>query len=131
MRAHEWFKTAIDKLKTDTKDGSNFAVTHQGFGNAGAAHKMSDLEGIIIGTDSIPVLPDVLAQLDDYTFDNLVIEKGNGGDSSSAEQYEVFVKNNKHNQVTSTYYLLLKKRERKTGRNYLFEIVTSKKRTGG
>lgn len=28
IKAHDWFKTAIDKLKTETKDGSNFAVTH-------------------------------------------------------------------------------------------------------
>ena len=68
--------------------------------------------------------------MDDYTFDNLVVEKGNGASKDTTEQYETFVKNNKHNQVTSTYYLLLKKRERKTGRNYLFELVTSKKRTG-
>ena len=34
------------------------------------------------------------------------------------------MQNNKHNQVTSTYYLLLKKKERVTGKNYVFEQVT-------
>jgi hypothetical protein len=38
------------------------------------------------------------------------------------------VQNNKHNQVTSTYYLLLKKKERVTGKNYVFEQVTFEKR---
>lgn len=36
--------------------------------------------------------------------------------------------NNKHNQVTSTYYLLLKKKERVTGKNYVYEQVTFDKR---
>lgn len=38
------------------------------------------------------------------------------------------MQNNKHNQVTSTYYLLLKKKERVTGKNYVFEQVTFDKR---
>ena len=42
-----------------------------------------------------------------------------------------FIHNNKHNQVTSTYYLLIKKKERKTGRNYVYEQVTSDKRNKG
>jgi len=28
------------------------------------------MEGIIVGKDSIPVLPDILSQLDDFTFDS-------------------------------------------------------------
>jgi hypothetical protein len=36
---------------------------------------------------------------------------------------DTFIRNNKHNQVTSTYYLILKKIERDTGRNYVFEQV--------
>ena len=36
--------------------------------------------------------------------------------------------NNKHNQVTSTYYLLMKKLERDTGKNYVFEKVTTDKK---
>lgn len=44
------------------------------------------------------------------------------------EQAVTFVQNNKHNQVTSTYYLLMKKKERQTGKNYVFEQVTFEKR---
>jgi hypothetical protein len=90
------------------------------------------LEGIIVGKDSIPVLPDILSQLDDFTFDSSLTPptdpKTGNVIHGSTEQHEQFVQNNKHNQVTSTYYLLLKKKERKTGRNYLFELVTAKKR---
>lgn len=39
-----------------------------------------------------------------------------------------FIKMNKHNPVTTTYYLLLKKAERDTGKNLLFERVTNEKR---
>jgi len=35
---------------------------------------------------------------------------------------------NKHNHVTSTYYLILKKAERETGKNLVFEMVTTEKR---
>ena len=35
---------------------------------------------------------------------------------------------NKHNPVTTTYYLILKKAERDTGKNILFERVTHEKR---
>jgi hypothetical protein len=37
------------------------------------------------------------------------------------EQACTYIQNNKHNQVTSAYYLILKKIERETGRNYVFE----------
>ena len=40
-----------------------------------------------------------------------------------------FIKNNKHNPVTATYYLLLKKIERDSGKNLVFERVTKEKRT--
>jgi hypothetical protein len=42
-------------------------------------------------------------------------------DPNFYNQAVVFIQNNKHNQVTSTYYLVLKKLERETGRNYVFE----------
>ena len=35
--------------------------------------------------------------------------------------------NNKHNHITSTYYLLMKKLERDTGRNYVYEQFTKEK----
>jgi len=40
-----------------------------------------------------------------------------------------YIKNNKHNPITATYYLLLKKIERETGKNAVFEKVTKEKRT--
>jgi hypothetical protein len=74
------------------------------------------MDGIIINKDKIPVLPDALENLKHYfTGENL-------------ENAATYVQNNKHNQVTSTYYLLLKKKERQTGKNYLFEQVTFEKR---
>ncbi len=42
---------------------------------------------------------------------------------------EKFIKNNKHNPITATYYLLLRKFERETGKNLVFERVTKEKRT--
>lgn len=36
---------------------------------------------------------------------------------------------NKHNAITTTYYLLLKKQERETGKNIVFETVTKEKRS--
>ena len=36
---------------------------------------------------------------------------------------------NKHNHITTTYYLLLKKTERETGKNLVFERVTKEKRS--
>lgn len=78
--------------------------------------KSVEMDGIIIGKDKIPVLQDALDNLKQYfTGENL--------DNSST-----YVQNNKHNQVTSTYYLLIKRKERQTGKNYLFEQVTLEKR---
>lgn len=75
-----------------------------------------EMEGVIIGKDKIPVISEFVDKLrDHFTGDNL-------------EQAATFVQNNKHNQVTSTYYLLLKKKERVTGKNYVFEQVTFDKR---
>lgn len=58
------------------------------------------MEGIIVGKDRIPVIQDQIENLKaHFSGENL-------------EQATVFVQNNKHNQVTSTYYLLMKKKER-------------------
>lgn len=74
------------------------------------------MEGIIIGKDRIPVIMEQIDNLKDhFSGDNL-------------DQATTFVQNNKHNQVTSTYYLLMKKRERQTHKNYVFEQVTFDKR---
>ena len=75
-----------------------------------------EMEGVIVGKDRIPVVSEFIDVLrEHFTGDNL-------------EQATTFVQNNKHNQVTSTYYLLLKKKERVTGKNYVFEQVTFDKR---
>jgi Trm5-related predicted tRNA methylase len=67
------------------------------------------MEGIIVGRDKIPVIADQIDVLrQHFTGENL-------------EQAVTFVQNNKHNQVTSTYYLLMKKKERQTGKNYVYE----------
>ena len=47
-------------------------------------------------------------------------------DSANASTY---IKLNKHNHVTTTYYLMLKKYERETGKNLVFERVTKEKRS--
>lgn len=75
-----------------------------------------ELDGIIIGKDNIPIIEEFLEQLQShFNGDNL-------------DQANTFIQNNKHNQVTSTYYLLLKKKERQTGKNYVFEHFTMEKR---
>jgi hypothetical protein len=40
-----------------------------------------------------------------------------------------FIKMNKHNHITTTYYLIMKKAERETGKNLVFERVTKDKRS--
>ena len=42
---------------------------------------------------------------------------------------ETYIKSNKHNPITATYYLLLKKHERETGKNLVFEKVTKEKKS--
>lgn len=42
---------------------------------------------------------------------------------------ETYIKNNKHNPITATYYLFMKKLERETGKNLVFERVTKEKRS--
>lgn len=59
-----------------------------------------EMEGIVINKDRIPVIFEILDQLKNHF---------NGENLDNAT---TFVQNNKHNQVTSTYYLLLKKKER-------------------
>ena len=75
-----------------------------------------EMEGVIVGKDKIPVIAEFLEQLKAHF---------NGENLDNAT---TFIQNNKHNQVTSTYYLLLKKKERVTGKNYVYEQVTFDKR---
>ena len=76
-----------------------------------------EMEGIIVGTEPIPVIEDIKAQLTE-SFGHL----------EGIEFADKFIKMNKHNPITTTYYLLLKKAERDTGKNLLFERVTNEKR---
>ena len=74
------------------------------------------MDGIIVNKDRIPVIEEILSKLQDHF------------GQESLDQCITYIQNNKHNQVTSTYYLLLKKRERETGRNYVFEQVARDKK---
>lgn len=56
------------------------------------------------------------------------ITNQNHNDPDFYNQAIVYIKNNKHNQVTSTYYLILKKMERESGKNYVFEQVLKDKK---
>lgn len=71
------------------------------------------MEGIIVGVDPIPIIIDIKYQIDNGSFD-----------LNDIEMSEKYIKNNKHNPITATYYLLLKKNERETGKNLFFERVT-------
>lgn len=62
-----------------------------------------------MGKDTIPVIEDMKASLKEHF------------DEETFNMSKTFILNNKHNQVTSTYYLLMKRKERETGRNYVFE----------
>lgn len=75
------------------------------------------MEGIIVGQEPIPIIEDVKNQL-----------KEGYSDLEGIDFADRFIKMNKHNHITTTYYLLIKKAERDTGRNLLFERVTKEKR---
>lgn len=85
-------------------------------------YTVKELEGIIVGVDSIPIIREVSEELRDMLNDSLFAES------------DKFIQNNKHNQVTSTYYLLIKKLERKIWqeqgkeKDYVYEQVTEMKR---
>jgi hypothetical protein len=58
------------------------------------------MDRFMIGKYRIPVIPEQLDGLKEhFSGENL-------------DQAAIYVQNNKHNQVTSTYYLLMKRRER-------------------
>ena len=88
--------------------------------------KWVENEGIVVGKDNIPIIDEaVQTMIRDVTLN------GSVPDSNDPEFYNkavVYIQNNKHNQVTSTYYLILKKIERETGRNYVFEQVQKEKK---
>jgi hypothetical protein len=75
------------------------------------------MDGILVGTDAIPIIDDTKADL-----------QSRFRDLEGVDMADNFIHLNKHNPVTTTYYLLLKKTERETGKNLLFEKVTHEKR---
>lgn len=76
-----------------------------------------EMEGIIVGQESIPIIEDIRLDL-----------KNSYADLDGIEFADKFIKMNKHNHITTTYYLLMKKIERETGKNLLYERVTLEKR---
>lgn len=76
-----------------------------------------EMEGIIVGQDPIPIMEDIRESL-----------REGYSDLEGIEYADKFIKMNKHNHITTTYYLILKKAERETGKNLLFERVTHEKR---
>ncbi len=74
------------------------------------------LDGIIVGEDHIPILDQILVEMESL----MQIKQ----DGSVATQ----IQNNKHNPVTATYYLLIKKYERNTDQNLVFGKFTRDKR---
>lgn len=83
-------------------------------------------EGIVVGRENIPIIEEaVQTMIRDVTLSQAT---GEASDPNFYNQAIVYIQNNKHNQVTSTYYLILKKIERETGRNYVFEQVQREKK---
>ena len=85
--------------------------------------KPVEMEGIVIGKDRVPVIEEFLSKIQDCFVTSGISPNCN------LDQTVTYIQNNKHNQITSTYYLLIKKKQRETGRDYLFEqVMRDKKR---
>eukprot|EP00347_Sterkiella_histriomuscorum_P006616 403352090 len=78
--------------------------------------KKKDSQGIIVGKDKVPIVEEILPKLQEQF----------GEDSIT--QNIIYILNNKHNQVTSTYYLLIKKIDRDQGKNLVFDQFAIEKR---
>ena len=66
--------------------------------------KPAEMEGIVIGKDRIPVLDEYLSKI------QACFETSGISPNCDLSQTVTYIQNNKHNQITSTYYLLLKKK---------------------
>ena len=64
--------------------------------------KVREYQGIYVGKNPIPVDMDIISKINDY-------------ESSDEQQAVKYVTNNRHNSLTTTYYLILKKHIRKGG----------------
>ena len=72
------------------------------------------MEGLNVDTDTIPVL-------DKFVNDVKLIFNAHGiAESHNLDQTSDYIKDNKHNPITATYYLLLKKQEKDTGVDEFF-----------
>ena len=81
------------------------------------------MEGIIINKDRVPVIEEFLSKIQDCFATSGI------SPNCDLNQTVTYIQNNKHNQITSTYYLLLKRKQRETGRDYFFEqVMRDKKR---
>lgn len=83
----------------------------------------SQLEGIIVGEDQIPVLDQILVELEQVAVQNKLDLQGN-----TSPEVATQIRNNKHNPITASYYLLIKKYERDTAQNLVFGKFTREKR---
>lgn len=66
--------------------------------------KSQDMDGIIIGKDRVPVLEEFLGKIQDCFATSGITP------NCDLNQTVTYIQNNKHNQITSTYYLLIKKK---------------------
>jgi len=86
---------------------------------SGSSMKPNNLDGIVLGKDSFPVIDEAVITMMREMRDSIT-QAGNKSFLSVSDPnfYNLAIKssfqNNKHNQVISTYYLILMKRE--TGR---------------
>ncbi len=74
---------------------------------------------MIIGKDDIPILDQIKIEMESAS--NLQFLDG-------LDRLVEQVRNNKHNPITATYYLLIKKYERNTDQNLVFGKFTRDKR---
>ncbi len=74
---------------------------------------------MIIGKDDIPILDQIKIEMESAA--NLQFLDG-------LDRLVEQVRNNKHNPITATYYLLIKKYERNTDQNLVFGKFTRDKR---
>lgn len=74
---------------------------------------------MIIGKDDIPILDQIKIEMESAS--NLQYLDG-------LDRLVEQVRNNKHNPITATYYLLIKKYERNTDQNLVFGKFTRDKR---
>ena len=74
---------------------------------------------MIVGKDEIPILEQIKQEME--TSQSLQVLDG-------LDKIVDQVRNNKHNPVTATYYLLIKKYERNTDQNLVFGKFTRDKR---